>query len=244
MKFYRVGKLKENALEKKVEINPDEMLPEFVMNRLDYLIGLISEKSPDNTDQFVDTLEGKYRELLKSDYLSKYDIDLRKITVDKDNLSYLQSLVDAALNYYIQVLDLPNGSMWDETVKVVNRNYHQAFLHPRYYNLLSLIEILGREEAIGLWKRFFTQFIIDNRKPREKPFVDLETFLEGKITAIDEENPSDWQVVCGMIADGKYAYRNDNCLWVDSLDDLPDSEIKYYVCCYGDYEGAKNLHES
>ncbi|MHA2025176.1 MAG: L-2-amino-thiazoline-4-carboxylic acid hydrolase [Candidatus Thorarchaeota archaeon] len=244
MKFYSAGKFKENVLEKKVEINPNEMLPQFVFNRLDYLIGFISEKSPDNTNPFVNNLEGKYRELSKSNYLSKYDLDLRELTADKENLSNHQSLVEAALNYYIQVLNLPSGRNWDETVKIVNRNYHQAFLHPRYYNLLTLIETLGREEAIRLWKRFFTQFIIDNRKPREKPFVDLETFLEEQIAAVDEENPSDWVVLFGMIADGKYAYRNDNCLWVDSLDDFPDSEIKYYVCCYGDYEGVKDLHES
>ena len=244
MKFYRVGEFKENVLEKNVEINPSEMVPRFVLNRLDYLIGFISEKSPDNAGQFVKDLEQKYRKLAKSDYLSKYALDLKSITAGKDHLSNHQSLVEAALNYYIQMLDLPDGSKWDETVEVVNRNYHQAFLHPRYYNLVTLIDTLGREEAIHLWKRFFTHYLIDTRKPREKPFVDLETMLAERTAAVDEDNQSDWVVVRGMIADGKYAYRNDNCLWVDSLDDLPDPEIKYYVCCYGDYEGAKNMHEN
>ena len=245
MNFYRVGEFKENVLEKKVEINPNEMLPRFVLDRLDYLIGFISDNSPDKTDPFVDNLERKYRELLKSNYLSKYHLDLGRLIAGKENLSNHSSLVQAALNYYIQVLDLPDGINWDETIKVVNRNYHQAFLHPRYYNLLTLIETLGREEAISLWKRFFTQFIIDkDRPPRETPFVDLETLHAERLAAVDESNPSDWVVIRGMIADGKFAYRNDNCLWVDSLDDLPDSEIKYYVCCYGDYEGAKDLHES
>ena len=244
MKFYRVGEFKENVLEKKVEINPSEMTPRFVLNRLDYLIGFISEKSPGDLDQFTKRLEEKYRKLAKSDRLSKYDLNLGELLVDKTNLSNHQSLVEAALNYYIQVLNLPDGSKWDETVEVVNRNYHQAFLHPRYYNLLTLIDTLGRDEAISLWKRFFTHYLIDTRKPREKPFVDLETLLEERMAAVDEDNPSDWVAIRGMIADGKYAFRNDNCLWVDSLDDLPDSEVKYYVCCYGDYEGAKNQHES
>jgi hypothetical protein len=244
MKFHRVGEFKEDVLGKRVDINPKEMFPRFVLDRLDYLIGFVGERFPDNLEEFVNNLEKRYRKLVKSGQVSKKDIDLGDLIADKDNLSDFRTLAEAAVNYYIQVLDLSLESRWDESVEVVNRNYHQAFLHPRYYNLLSLIETLGRKDAIRLWKRFFTQYIIDNRKPREKPFVDLETLLEERMAAVDEENPQDWVAIRGMIADGKYAWRNDNCLWVDSLDDLPDSEIKYYVCCYGDYEGAKDQHES
>ncbi|MBE0527038.1 MAG: L-2-amino-thiazoline-4-carboxylic acid hydrolase, partial [Candidatus Thorarchaeota archaeon] len=100
------------------------------------------------------------------------------------------------------------------------------------------------EEAISLWKRFFTQYTIDDRIPPETPFIDLETLFAKRMAAVDEDNPSDWVLIRGMIADGKYAYRNDNCFWVESLEDLPDSEIKYYVCCYGDYEGARDYHEN
>ncbi len=245
MKFYKVGEFKEKVLEKMVDINPHEKAPRFVLNRLDYLLGFIRKKSPDNVDAFVDNLEKRYRKLVKSDHLSKKDIPLGELLADKDNLSSHQTLAEAALNYYIQVLDLPAESKWNESVEVVNRNYHQALLHPRYYNLQTLIATIGREEAISLWKRFFTQYIIDRDRPkRETPFVDLETLFAKRMAAVDEDNPSDWVIIHGMIADGKYAYRNDNCHWVDSLDDLPDSEIKYYVCCYGDYEGARDHHES
>jgi hypothetical protein len=74
--------------------------------------------------------------------------------------------------------------------------------------------------------------------------VNLETLFAERQAAVDENNPSEWVIVHGMIADGKYAFRNDNCFWVGSLDDLSDSEIKYYICCYGDYESARNNHES
>ena len=42
-----------------------------------------------------------------------------------------------------------------------------------------------------------------------------------KITTKPTDELSEWVIVRGMIADGKYAYRNDNCLWVDALEDLP-----------------------
>jgi hypothetical protein len=56
---------------------------------------------------------------------------------------------------------------------------------------------------------------------------------------------SDWEIVHAMIADGKYALRNDNCVFLTAIgDDLPDTELKYYVCCYGDYENFKIHHDS
>ncbi|MHA1902908.1 MAG: L-2-amino-thiazoline-4-carboxylic acid hydrolase [Candidatus Thorarchaeota archaeon] len=242
MKFYRTGELRKNALEMMVEINPKEKAPRFVLKRLDYLIGLIHERFPAKVDAFAKNLERQYQDLVKSDYISNKGVDLSSIVSEFGNLKDYPNLTNAAMNYYFQVLNLPDESAWDESTNITDRKYHQAFLHPRYYNLLTLIDTMSREEAIKLWKRFFTQYTIDNRTPRERPFVDLETLLEERI--VPTEEPSKWVIVRGMIADGKQAYRNDNCLWVDSLEDLPDPEIKYYICCYGDYEGARNYHES
>jgi len=244
MKFYRVGEFKENVLDGTVDINPKDQSPQFVLSRLNYLLGFLREHSPDNIDAFTKNLEKQYQKLIKTDYIKEKSVDLSELVADFTNLADYASLIHVVMNYYFQILDFSDESAWDEDIVVVNRNYHQSFLHPRYYNLLTLIETVGREEAISLWKRFFTEFVIYDRVPREKPFVDLETWFAERQAAVDEDNPSDWVIVRGMIADGKFAYRNDNCLWVESLDDLPDSEIKYYVCCYGDYEGARDRHES
>ena len=244
MKFYRVGEFKENVLDGTVDINPKEQAPQFVLNRLNYLLGFLRERSPDNIDTFTKNLEKRYQKLTKTDYIKEKSVNLSDLVAGYENLVDYPSLINAVMNYYFQVLDFSDESAWDEDIVVVNRNYHQSFLHPRYYNLLTLIETVGREEAISLWKRFFTEFVVYDRVPREKPFVDLETWLAERQAAVDEDNPSDWVVVRGMIADGKFAYRNDNCLWVESLEELPDSEIKYYICCYGDYEGARGLHEN
>ncbi|TFH01585.1 MAG: hypothetical protein E4H14_18450 [Candidatus Thorarchaeota archaeon] len=243
MKFYRTGEFKENVLDGTVDINPKEQAPQFVLNRLNFLIGFIRERSPDNVDAFTKNLEKQYQKLTRTDYIKERSIGLSDLVAGFENLADYASLVNAAMNYYFQVLDFSDESAWDENIVVVNRNYHQAFLHPRYYNLLTLIETVGREKAICLWKRFFTEFVIYDRIPRETPFVDLETMFVERMAAIDEDNPSDWVMIRGMIAEGKYVYRNDNCFWVESLEDLPDSEIKYYVCCYGDYEGARDYDE-
>ncbi len=244
MEFRKVGEFKENVLDSTIDINPKEQAPQFVLNRLNFLIGFLYEHSPDNLNTFMKNLEKQYQKLTKTDFIKENSVDLSDLVADFENLAENPALLIAVMNYYFQVLDFDKERAWDEDLVVVNRNYHQSFLHPRYYNLLTLIETVGRKKAISLWKRFFTEFVIYDRVLPEKPFVDLETWLAERNAAIDEDNPSDWVVIRGMIADGKFAFRNDNCLWVEALDDLPDSELKYYICCYGDYEGARNHHDS
>ncbi len=239
MKFYKVGKLSDDALERKVEMNPKENASVNILSRLDYLIDFIGKKEPEKLGTFIESLTEIYRSKLQSEKI----VDFQDTITKFENLQSYPKLVQLCMMYYIQIINLQDDPEWDDTIEVTNRSSLQSFLHPRYFNLQALINSLGREDAIKLWKQFFTNFIIDTRKPREKPFVDLETMLMERLES-EDEGPQDWVVVRGMIGDGKYAFRNDNCLWVDSLDDLPDPEMKYYVCCYGDYEGARNMHPS
>ena len=244
LKFYRIGEFQDDVLKRLVEIAPSQRVGRSVFSRLNYLLGFIEKHSPEHLQPFIDKLESKYSGMISEDFVSKAGIDLTSILAEWEHLKKHKSLARLALNYYTQVLGI-DANAWDQTAEVVNRNYHQAFLHPRYYNLLSLMETMGREEAIKLWKRFFTDYVKADRTPRETPFVDLETWFNERLEAAETaETLSEWVMVRGMIADGKFAYRNDNCFWVESLDDLPDSELKYYICCYGDYEGARDLHPS
>jgi hypothetical protein len=116
----------------------------------------------------------------------------------------------------------------------------KALLYPNYYNLKVLIETLGREEAIKIWKQYITCYIIDNG-PEDSPPVSAEELLEGRSS---RNMDSEWVVVHGIIADGKYAYKNENCPWVNAMKELSDSEIKYYVCCYGDYQHATTRNKN
>ncbi|MCW4050480.1 MAG: L-2-amino-thiazoline-4-carboxylic acid hydrolase [Candidatus Bathyarchaeota archaeon] len=117
----------------------------------------------------------------------------------------------------------------------------KAFLYPDYYNLQVLTETLGRDEAIKLWKQYITHYIIDNRTQKNTA-TGVEEILERRIGG--NRRDSEWVLVHGIIADGKYAYKNENCTWVDAMKELPDKELKYYVCCYGDYEYAKSYDEN
>lgn len=229
-----------DALEKTIEINPLEETQKR-LKHMNYLIGFVRERNPEVFPKYMDNLLAKYQELSMDNQVKSEPFDLNELVSDNPNLTEHLELTRAMLNYYLQVLQLPEDASTEKS-EVVNKKYLQSFLLPAYYNLLVLTETLAREDAISLYKKFVTHYIMDRRDPERDTYENLESAFAEAIKP--REEPSDWIIVRGMIGDGKYAYRNDNCLWIDAIEDLPDSELKYYVCCYGDYESSKIYHDS
>ncbi|TXT57843.1 MAG: hypothetical protein BAJATHORv1_10551 [Candidatus Thorarchaeota archaeon] len=241
VEFFISGRIIDNILDVSTKFNPIDNAPEFVLKPLDYLIGFIRQKKPEDVESFVDGLMQIYDVKVKSDYFAEKGIELQPLLIEYKNIVYHPDLSRLALNYYIQVLKVSKEKDWYSDVDIVWRGFHYAILHPHYYNLQTLIEVMGREEAVKLWKMFVTNYRIDNRSPPEPPFVELKTLYEERRK---EKEDGSWKVIHTMLADGKYAYLNVNCTWMRALEDLPDDEIKYYICCYGDYEDARNFHNN
>ena len=242
MQFLKVGKERPDALEQPREISPIEEITRAPLRRLDYLLGMIKEAYPEEVVNFVKKLGEKYQNLAKTDNLGD---GFKKISTglsEKDHLKEYPELARQLVNYLVFILHLPEETDWAEDKVSVpcKRNLH-LHLHPRYYNVQTLTEVIDRPDALTLYKRYVTQYLKMVRDPERETYASMEDLFEERKQPREEH--SDWEMVFGMIGKGKYAYRNDNCLWVDALADLDDLELKYMVCCYGDYEGAKNYHD-
>jgi hypothetical protein len=242
MQFLKVGKCRSDALEQPREIIPAVEITRAPLRRLDYLLGMIKEVYPEEVTNFVKILGEKYQKMTDTDNLGE---GFEKIGDKFSELSHLKEYPELAkqlVNYLLQILHLPEGTEWieDKVTVPCKRNLH-LHLHPRYYNVQTLTEIMGKSEALSLYKRYVTLYLKMVRDPDRETYESMEDLFEKRKQPREEH--SDWEIVFGLIGEGKYAYRNDNCLWVDALTDLDDSELKYMVCCYGDYEGAKNYHD-
>ena len=242
MEYIRTGKLNPDALDSEFEI---QLLENIVTSGrspfrlLNFLLGLVEDQYPKHLTDFVDRLNAKYEPLVEKDIVSEQKISLEGVLFHSGLLEKYPELAQNLMNYYLQSLGLSTdkGEM-DRLIKVKNRNYFHSFLHPRYYNLSTLIEVLGREEAIRLYKRHITLFYMDDLADQEDSIQTTEAMFE-RVAARAPSTTSEWVMVAGMVGPGKYAFKNENCLWVDALEDLPDAEIKYYICCYGDYTTIK-----
>ena len=240
MEKIRTGKLNPHALELPIDVQPIERAKRVTLKRLNYLLGFIEEKKPEAIQRYIANLQSLYNFLSKSDLVETSGFDKESLLTVMPNLAAYPNVTMAYLEYYLELLDPKTPEWMKENITVPNENYLKAYLYPRYYNLKILTETLGREEAIKLWKEYITSYIIyDSTQPN--PPISAEELLASR--ASGREN-SEWVVVHGIIANGKYAYKNENCPWVEVMEELPDKVLKYLVCCYGDYQGAASRYEN
>ncbi|MGY5860719.1 MAG: L-2-amino-thiazoline-4-carboxylic acid hydrolase [Candidatus Thorarchaeota archaeon] len=241
MKFVKTGKYRPDTLERLVEIDPlKEIQNRF--KRMNYFLGFIKERIPEIFPEYVNSLIVKYQDLLEDERKKADSPNLDELVSEYPHLKEHLELTRLVMNYIIQILQLPAETKL-EKIEVVNRNYFRSWSHHNYHALLVLTETLDRADAIALYKKFVTHHTLENRDPNRKTADNAEIIYEKAIEP--KETPSDWEIVHTMIGEGKYAFRNDTCVFLNAIgDSLPDLELKYYVCCYGDYEKFKNYHDS
>jgi len=241
MKFVKTGKYRQDTLERLVEIVPLEELHNR-LEKMNYFLGFVKEHYPEVFPEYVNNLVVRYQELLEDERKKANPPDLDELVSENPHMKENLVLTRLVVNYIIQILQLPAEDKLEKS-EVVNRDYFRSWSHHNYANLLVLTETIGREDAIDMYKKFVTHHTLENRDPERKTVDSVKIIYEKAIE--HKEKPSDWEIVHTMIGDGKYAFRNDTCVFLNAIgDSLPDSELKYYVCCYGDYEKFKNYHDS
>ncbi len=241
MKFVKTGKYRQDTLERSVEINSLEEAQNR-LKRMNYFLGFIREQNPDIFPEYINKLIEKYQGLLEDERRKANPPDLDELVSENPHMKEHLELTRLVLNYILQILRLPAEDKLGKT-KVVNRNYFRSWSHHNYSNLLVLTETLNRTDGIDLYKKFVTHHTLENRDPKRKTVDSVKIIYEKAIEP--KEEPSDWEIVHTLIGDGKYAFRNDTCVFFNAIgEDLPDTELKYYVCCYGDYEKFRNYHDS
>jgi hypothetical protein len=247
MEIIKIGKINPNVLEKEIEVKFTEHVLEMANNnrnnfaclkRLDYLLEFIDKNKQPILEKYIQNLETEFKKLAIKEYQIINDTTITEIKKEKESLKDYPNLVRQILNVSLQLLNYTNEiNNLDDAIKVPNKHYMRSFLIPNYFYLQVLIKTTGRENAIGLFKEYISKFLSDNKASIDSEFTTLENRFE-KIKK-SANAPSDWVMIYGMISKGKMFFRNENCLWIDVLKDLPDSEIKYCICCYGDYQTAR-----
>ncbi len=246
MEVIRLGEFNPKALEKIVEIQPIETAMHIANNkrnnfaclkRLNYLLEFIEKNHQEILQKYVLNLTNKFKDEIKDDLLADKESILTRTSKEYKLLGKYPNLIENTLNFSFQLLNLSTNINWiKDTVKVKQGDYFRSYLVPTYYYLLVLTETIGKVEGIKLFKRYISNFLKNQKTSQDVNFTTLKEQFEGRKKAI--HNPSDWVIVIGLISEAKYVFRNDNCLWIDALEDLPDKEIKYAICCYGDYQNA------
>lgn len=237
MKYYKIGIPDDKALDRMQKLGEIDKVILSPLKRLDNLLGILKEHNPGSIPQYVGNLERKLLGLVRTNYVEKRNIDLKQRLSELKHMGEYSVLAERALNYLLGELKLPEDGDWSDDMQVVQRDYLQAFLSSRYHNVDVLTESIAREQAIEIYKQHFEKIVKERVANAEVEEESLEKFSEDSRNE-DPENPG-WLRVVSEPEDGKVLVRKDTCLWADAMKEYPDSELKFLVCCYGDYFSIK-----
>lgn len=238
MKYIQTGEFIPNALDLLMEVEPRGRT-QWLLRRFNHELWFIRSQREEDFAEYISRLEAHFRKLATSDYGSELSPGLDKLLLDMAFLQEYPELVRHFFSFHLQELGLADVRDWlEDRIPVSQVNAYRSTLLPACHNLLVLTETIGREEAFKIYKRFVTDYVMDRQKDREDAFENIEALY--RRSSEPTSDPMGWVCMHGLLSDGRYAYKNMNCIWVEALSDFDDADIKYHICCYGDYQGAKS----
>jgi hypothetical protein len=129
------------------------------LNRINHLLKFIDEKKPNIKIKFIELLQNEIAKIIRDDYFKEQNLDISEILKDLNHLKTEIQLAKKITNLVFNLLNLPNNiDQKNDKVSVTHGSNLRSFLVPRYYNVMVLSEILGKEEAINLYKIFRTEY--------------------------------------------------------------------------------------
>jgi hypothetical protein len=226
--------------------NPVELVPkEFALlsplGRLDFILGLLRESKPEFLTSYVEMLTSRYETLSPEDEVSRRGIAIESEISDKEHLKDYPSLAKWNLNYFLSELGLDIDASWDDKLEVPGRNHLRSFLMPKYQNLLALIDVIGCTDAIDFIKKYIQLFMEHHLRDSEDEFDSLEEWAK---KGREDDEGQGWVRIWGEVKDGTVIIRKDTCGWDAALEDIDDRELKYLVCCYGDFFSIKGQNRN
>jgi hypothetical protein len=212
----------------------------LILKSFDHFLGVVKDQQLKSLAEYVANLEARYKQLVKRDYLTLNEGDVAPLITELTHLRQYPSLARLYLNYRFQLLQIVKETKWKrEKVEVILRTWMRARYLPVYTNLQVLTETIPRDKAIQLYKHFVNDYMRKRVAGMDDRYQTLEELRE---MLLDVEK---WGIVTNVseVKDGKLIVRRDTCLHHSLLADIPDEELKFLVCCFGDYEGVRSFNK-
>jgi len=240
MKFTHVEELRlEEILEREQEHQPLDFAQGLLKN-FDHLLGIVKRQKPAIHSAFMTNLEIRFHHLVNRNDFLLGDSDVSPLLSELIHLREHPLLVKLFLTYHFQLLQLAKDAEWKSAaVEITLRTFLRARYLPPYNYLQVLTETLPRAEAIQIFKDHVNDYVRSRIAETDDRYQSLED-LRAMLLKMGE-----WGVIGNVseVDEGKLISRRDTCLHEVALRDIPDQEVKFLVCCFGDYEGVRSFNK-
>ncbi|NHK30032.1 MAG: hypothetical protein FK730_01685 [Asgard group archaeon] len=237
MKFY---KFEAHTTNKIYKIKPMEFFNKEIYKRLDFLLGFVKKYNEKIFEDYVNQMIVDFQSLSEFSSLGNYTISN---LANYKNISSNMKITQLHGDLLRQILGIsPEEANSDNEIEVPSRIYWRAVILPKIYQLISLVNTIGRKKAIELFKKYLDQYYV-HIKSSFKHYETLDELFKESFEEASKSTDNEFTVTCSTVKNGIYINRNDNCPAVEALDDFEDKELIYVVICYPDFKWAEMTNE-
>jgi hypothetical protein len=228
-KMKKAQKYGKNNFNLKREINPIDFVENVVLKRLDHLFHFVKNHNSEFFEDYVMKLQLKFKSLAKKNILKVSQINIQTIT-KFENLKNYPNLIKNIINFCLDLLELQHIAEWiNKEIELYEKNILKARLFPKYYSLLVLTEVTGKEKAFKLFKESISHYFEIN--PFAHSVENLEILRENYIQMVQQEGVVR---ILSEVENGKLIIRKETCPAAELLKEFNNPELSYVVECYED----------
>ncbi len=223
--------------EVKVQIDPSKKVKqEFRLT--DLVLCYLNTNQSTVVKKYVKALKKRLVKDIKDFHIESTFFDLNSMRKDLPVLGDYPELQDLLVQFTCKNLEIStkNQARSCETeILSINRVKAQEVLS--YYRIKALVDILGKEQAIPIWKEIVAFRIISAREKRQTN-IRNPSMMENFEQAVGIWTKIGMADFTGAIFDeNKYLFRFDSCFTHEVLKGFNDPDIAYLATCYvGDAE--------
>lgn len=230
MKFEQYGEYKENL---KIKLKLHEFFIHNLLKDLHNTIDYIKQTKPDILGEFLKKLTKKMEYLTENGYEVNDKTKFSNFIRTYENLVEYQGLTKLSFNFFLQRLGIKEEQIWKkESEEFPPKKMHGSANGFCYNQLTTLIEILGRDEAISFYKEIILNFVHTYDTNQINNYESLEDLREKSIRFLNKGTLGRVRLV-SEVKDGRLIKICKNCEKVEFLDDSirQDGELTYVFCC-------------
>ncbi|MFX0126097.1 MAG: L-2-amino-thiazoline-4-carboxylic acid hydrolase, partial [Candidatus Hodarchaeota archaeon] len=207
------------------------------LSKFDVFLMNVKEKFPKKIDKYLVTFENELDRAIKI----QSDIEIEgEYPILGTYPGLLQKCKNALLSY-MNYENYKSQRLKEKiTIKVKDFIRSDGWAVGGFFSYTavnSLKSIMDREEALTFWKKFFDEWI-SSRKNSEIEVETLDEHFKNANQLFKEIRTHNYIEI--KISDGKAGDKVIKCLWPEVMRELEDKEICDAICCYYDYQNAKN----
>lgn len=207
-------------------VKPREEI-EFNLDRTDDVLMYLSEIRPGAVEGYVEKLNDRLQDAV-GDSVGSPVFDVGDMLDDRPHIRGHPDLMESIIRLTCMHLGVQEDDIPDE-VEVTSLIYTKGFRRLGYHRVKALIELLGEDEGVPLYKEIVSRKLISNRATLDDKTTALETMPQA-VKNWTDIGLADFTLA--VLDDHRVLYRFDSCLVPASLEDFNDPDIAYLSSCY------------